>query len=75
MTDKEPLDTAVETYTITMGSGGEYGNATRLGCYLDEDKGDAVPIGEVEKDIVSMNIRLTTLLDEPPEIHGMSVHA
>lgn len=73
--DKERPDTAVETYTITMGSGGKYGNATRPDCCLDEEVGDAVPIGEVEKDIVSMHHSLTTLLDDPPEIHGMSVHA
>jgi HORMA domain len=73
-TDKERPDTAVETYTITLGSADGYGTAVVLGagldCCFDEVMGHAVSIGEVDKDIDSMRRRLATL-DEAPELPGI----
>lgn len=63
--NKERPDTAVETYTITivdLGAG--------VDCCFDEDLPDATAIGEVDKDIDSMNRRLATL-HEAPEIPGI----
>lgn len=76
MTDKEQPDTAVETYTITISSAGRFGNAVGFGaeldCCFDEDARDTTPVGEVGKDIVSMDRNLAMLVDAP-EVYGMFV--
>lgn len=76
--DKERPGAVVETYTITMGSAGRYGNAVSLGagldCCNDEDMEIAVSIDEMDKDLNSMRRRLATL-DEALEIPGISERA
>lgn len=77
MTDKKRPDTAVETYTITMGSAGRYASAVGLGVELDycfDEDVNAMPVAEVGKDIASMDRNLAMLVDAP-EIYGMFVPA